>query len=222
LQQPECPIRDYIALALDYLNVEDPEQILNPIALDTFMDYWRVALPEANPLPFSVLEVACGSANDYRFLAANGLAARIAYTGLDISAKNIANARERFPETAFIAGSILQSNFQERGFDCVFAQDLLEHLSLPAMEFAVAEMARITRGELWLHLFRARAGGGHVVTPQPLYHCNTLDVQMIVAQLAAAGFDAQIIFIGPWLVEKFQLQGYYNPQSATILARRRK
>jgi len=43
----------------------------------------------------SVLEPACGSANDYRFLHAYGLARLVSYTGFDLCAKNIENACAR-------------------------------------------------------------------------------------------------------------------------------
>ncbi len=42
-----------------------------------------------------MLEAACGSANDYRFLHAFGFAPFLDYAGFDISPKNIDNARRR-------------------------------------------------------------------------------------------------------------------------------
>ena len=45
---------------------------------NTFASLWHSALAREQPPPVSVLEPACGSANDYRFLEAYGLARLIA------------------------------------------------------------------------------------------------------------------------------------------------
>ncbi len=75
-------------------------------SLNTFRDLWNQALAQeafmrhtspVGPPSLSVLEPACGSANDYRFLDAYGLARLVDYTGFDLCAKNIENARALFP-----------------------------------------------------------------------------------------------------------------------------
>lgn len=221
LQSPLAPVPDYITRALNFRDQDAPERLLDPAALDTFMDLWRSILPEA-PLPRpSVLEAACGSANDYRFFSATGISGLIDYTGLDISAGNIANARRRHPDVKFINGSILSSRIADRSFDYVFAHDLFEHLSRSAIDLAVLEMARIARREVWLHLFRASEDGDHTITPQPPYYWNTISTSLLAGSFAAAGFDTQVVYIGKWLREKFGFNGHYNPMAATLLATRR-
>jgi hypothetical protein len=60
---------------------------------DTFLSLWCTVLAGESAPPISVLEPACGSANDYRYLEAYGIARLVDYTGFDLCEKNIANAR---------------------------------------------------------------------------------------------------------------------------------
>jgi SAM-dependent methyltransferase len=222
LQSPTVPVQDYISMALDPIDPDQPAALLNLRALDTFMDHWRRILPETHPGPVpKVLEVACGSANDYRFFCRCGLASRIDYTGLDVSSKNIDNARRLCPGGHFVRGSILSSGLGDAAFDCVFFHDLLEHLSAEAVSLAVKEMSRLTRRELWSHLFRATPAPGHTITPSPPYHWNTLSVPTLVATLSANGLDADAFFIGDWLAKKFNFTQPHNSLAATILATKR-
>ena len=110
-----------------------------------------------------ILEPACGSANDYRFIDRCGLSKFITYTGFDISAKNIANARTRFPNTDFRLASITDSGFADESFDYVFIHDLFEHLSLNALHQALAEVMRLIRREAWLHFFNVERCSDHTV-----------------------------------------------------------
>ena len=57
--------------------------------------------PRKRPQRLSVLEAACGSANDYRFIEAFGLARLLDYTGFDLCEKNIFNAKQLFPMAQF-------------------------------------------------------------------------------------------------------------------------
>ncbi len=89
------------------------------------------------PRPIRVLEPACGSANDYRFLHQFGLARVIRYTGFDLCDKNVGNARSLFPETEIGVGNVLEIGFPNHAFDLCFVHDLFEHLSPEAVEQAV-------------------------------------------------------------------------------------
>ena len=145
LREETCPIPDYLATALSCRDCDRPHHCLSDLALDTFMTIWSEQLAQAPNTMMSVLEVACGSANDYRFLHQSGLAQFLSYTGIDIAARNIENAKSRFPNVDFRVQSILTTDLPDSSYNCVFCHDLLEHLSLAAMERALAEMLRIAR-----------------------------------------------------------------------------
>src|ERR1019366_10798263 len=83
-----------------------------------------------NYQPLSVFEPACGSANDYRFLHAYGLARLVSYMGFDLCAKNIENARALFPGISFAVGNVFEIAAPDKAFDLCFVHDLFEHLSL--------------------------------------------------------------------------------------------
>ena len=98
----------------------------------------------------SLLEVACGSANDFRYFPRYGLDALIDYTGVDICATNVANAQRRCPTGTFREGNALALPFPDKSFDCYLMFDLFEHLSLAAVRQALREAVRVTRRKLWL------------------------------------------------------------------------
>ena len=220
LQVAGAPVADYITQALNFQNPDDPAQLLNPVTLDTFMEFWRSHLPDCNQPRPSILEVACGSANDYRFLCASGISDHINYEGIDISEKNVANALRRHPEARFVQGSILSSGIADASFDYVFAHDLIEHLSPSAMDRAVEEMARMSRREVWIHLFRATEDCDHIIAPEPPYHWNTISTSLLSRQFSANGFDTEVLFVGKWLSGKFSIGEHYNPRAATLIASR--
>ena len=102
-----------------------------------FIDRWRTALAERQAVSISVLEFACGSANDYRTLAECGLARFLDYRGIDLTPKNIANARRRFPGVDFEVGDVTSLRYPDGSFDYVIASDLFEHLSIDGMGSAL-------------------------------------------------------------------------------------
>src|SRR5256885_9624729 len=70
----------------------------------TFQRIWRSVLSACSREargPFTVLEPAAGSANEYRFLDSYGIAPFLNYTGFDLCEKNVVNARALFPENKF-------------------------------------------------------------------------------------------------------------------------
>ena len=89
-----------------------------------------------------LLEPACGSANDYRYLAAFGIAGLLDYTGFDLCEKNVANARALFPRTRFEVGNVFEIAAADQAFALCFVHDLLEHLSPAGLERAVEELCR--------------------------------------------------------------------------------
>jgi len=103
--------------------------------MNTLAGIWKDALKDAHADGISVMEPACGSANDYRFIHRFGIARFLDYHGFDICAKNIANAQGMFPGVPFTVGNVLEIDRGEKCFDYCYVHDLFEHLSLDAGEF---------------------------------------------------------------------------------------
>ncbi|MGI9244427.1 MAG: class I SAM-dependent methyltransferase, partial [Verrucomicrobiales bacterium] len=179
LPQQEA-VRDYITLALQNHEARLPE-----IALDTFADLWRGILADrATARPdqpkLRVLEAACGSANDYRFLERFGFAPFLDYAGFDISPKNIANAQRRFPEVEFFVGSAFDTGLPDGGADFVYTHDLFEHLSPDGLVAAFGELLRVCGKQAWFHFFNlSLTASEHSIVPVDNYHWN----QLILEQL---------------------------------------
>jgi ubiquinone/menaquinone biosynthesis C-methylase UbiE len=95
--------------------------------------------------PQTVLEAGCGPGD----LASNLFrqddieSGRVRYTGTDVSDGEIRKARLNYPYFEFQEASIYDLPFEDSGFDLVIACEVLEHLASP--EFAIAELARVTR-----------------------------------------------------------------------------
>ncbi len=217
LREETCPIPDCIAAALCCHDGDQPRYCLSDLALDTFMTIWSEQLSQAPSTTMSVLEVACGSANDYRFLHQSGLARFLRYTGIDIATKNIANAKTHFPTVDFRVQSILTPEFPDSSYDCVFCHDLLEHLSLAAMEHALGEMLRIARKEVILHFFNAKWSGEHDVVPVRKYYRNQVSLEKITTFFERLGARATCLEMAQWLREKIEVSGYHNPNAFSII-----
>ena len=217
LQSDQCPIPNYMFAALERGNPDRPEQLLSEGALNTFSDLWRMTLSGRHAHKVSVLEPACGSANDYRFIERSGLAEFITYTGIDISSKNIANAKQRYPDVDFRAASILETGFEDAAYDIVFVHDLFEHLSPDALNAALSEVIRVARSQAWLHFFNVKGCKDHQVRPVERYHWNTLSIERLQLQLTELGGQVETVSIPDLLMKKFGDYTYHNPDAVTLL-----
>jgi ubiquinone/menaquinone biosynthesis C-methylase UbiE len=217
LQNEACPIPDYITTALSCFDCDLPRQSLSDLALDTFMTIWNGQLAQHTGPTIPVLEVACGSANDYRFFDRCGLTPLLRYTGIDIATKNIANARRRYPKVDFRVQSILATHFPDASFDCVFCHDLIEHLSPEAMGRACAEMLRIARSEVILHFFNAKWSGTHEIVPIRRYYRNRVSMEKVMAFFEHQGADVTCLEMAQWLREKLGATGYHNPNTFSLI-----
>jgi SAM-dependent methyltransferase len=186
-----------------------------------FESKWRDALATKSAEPISVLELACGSANDYRSLANYGIARFLDYTGVDLNDKNIANAKARFRDIDFEVGSILDLPYDDGSFDYVLAFDIFEHLSLPAMEQAMSEAMRLARKGLVLAFFIMTDAAEHNQRPKRSYHWNELSASKIEEVLRKAFPDTQAWHIPTFLKQNFDYGHYYNKKAYTIIAQRR-
>ena len=80
----EVQIPNYIEDFLANARLHDDRSTPNRSSFDTFLRIWKEVLSRETPQCISVLEPACGSANDYRFLDACGIARLIDYTGFEV------------------------------------------------------------------------------------------------------------------------------------------
>lgn len=214
-----CAVPDYLTPALQ-ADADPPGEARLPAAvLDTFLTLWRTALEPISTPACRVLEPACGSANDYRFLVASGLAARIDYTGIDLSEKNITNARALFPQTRFEVGNAfdLDAGSGNPAYDYAFVHDLFEHLSPDGLVTALRSVCRATRRGLCLHFFNMDEIPSTVVRPVEEYHWNTVSLDEVLAGCAAEGFNGQAFHIGTFLRQRFGCETTHNPNAYTLL-----
>ena len=195
-------------------------------SLNTFRDLWNQALAQeafmrhtspVGPPSLSVLEPACGSANDYRFLDAYGLARLVDYTGFDLCAKNIENARTLFPGVSFTVGNVFEIAAPDKAFDLCLVHDLFEHLSLEGMQAAVKEICRVTRQGLCVGFFNMDEIGEHQVRPVEEYHWNLLSMTRMRELFADQGFAAQVVHIGTFLRHQTGCKQTHNPNAYTFL-----
>jgi SAM-dependent methyltransferase len=179
---------------------------------------WREALADRDAPPVSVIEFACGSANDYRAFADYGIARFLDYTGIDLNETNIANAKRSFPDVAFRVDSILSLPEADRSFDYVFGFDILEHLSLEAMQTAADAAVRICRRGLFFAFFRMDEVPEHVDNPKGGYHINLLSAPRMREYMQQRFDSAQVIHMPKMLKDDFGYTHSYNRRAYTLIA----
>ena len=208
-------VPDYVSQALQGAGAAGIE--VGEDLLGTFQRLWSAVLRDERPSGVSVLEPACGSANDYRFLAAFGIARLIGYAGFDLCEKCIVNAREMFPAARFQVGNVFEIDAPDAAFDLCFVHDLFEHLSVEGMERAVGEVCRVTRGDLCIGFFRMHEGGRHVVCPVADYHRNGLSVEQTKAVFERHGKSVEAIHIDAFLKARFGYGDTHNAGAYTFV-----
>ena len=204
----------------DVLNdVQSPES--TPDSMEarkaTFQLLWRKLLAGRRPERISVLEPACGSANDYRFIAAFGLGRLIDYTGFDLCEKNILNAKVLFPRARFSVGNAFEIDAPDKAFDFSFVHDLFEHLSIAGLHTAVAEICRVTRKGICASFFNMAELDKHVVRPVDEYHWNTLSMARVRDLFARRATAVRVLHIGTFLRWRFRCPATYNDTAYTFL-----
>jgi SAM-dependent methyltransferase len=217
----EMTVPNYLRDSLSVAHAVQGQLQSNSGRLDIFLGLWNATLSAETPRRVSVLEPACGSANDYRFLEACGIARLIDYTGFDLCEKNVANARAMFPRARFEAGNVFDIAAADRAFDLCFAHDLLEHLSPAGLERAVTELCRVTRHGICVGFFQMDEMPEHIVRPVDEYHVNTLSLAKTKALFAQHGFGVQALHIGSYLRWRIDCAETHNHNAYTFLAFRR-
>ena len=185
-----------------------------------FAERWATILADRRADPISVLEFACGSANDYRAFADHGLARFLEYTGVDLTTKNIANARRRFSGVRFEVGDVTSLRYPDGAFDCVIASDVFEHLPVDGMERALAQAARLARSAVVLTFFSMADIPDHIDRPKGAYHWNRLSRPRVEAQLRTHFPVLTATPIAPWLAAEYGYPHSYNRNAWTITAER--
>jgi len=185
--------------------------------LKTFEPIWREVLENEHPSRISVLEPACGSANDYRFLQTFGLARFLNYTGIDICEKNIQNAEQMFPGVTFRTANVLDIDAPDNSFDYCIVHDLFEHLSAEAMELAITQLCRVTRKALSVAFFNMQETDHHIVHPVDNYHWNTLSLSKTKALFAQHASVVNTAHIHSFLSSRFACADTHNNRAYTFI-----
>jgi ubiquinone/menaquinone biosynthesis C-methylase UbiE len=199
--------------------------------LDTFSTGWSLVIKRQFPKlqqegafkksnQPSVIEPACGSANDYRFLLRSGIAPLFDYTGFDLCDKNIENARSLFPGIRFEQGNVFEIPTPAVAFDLCVVHDLFEHLSIVGMEQAVSEVCRVTRRGIGVGFFQMDEIPEHKVRPVDEYHWNLLSLARMKDLFAHYGFFGQAIHIDTFLREQVGSPCTHNPNAYSFFLTR--
>ena len=166
---------------------------------NVFLKIWQKSLQRCRPKPVSVLEPACGSANDYRFIDAFGFGRLLRYSGFDLCEKNVANAKELFPGVEFQMGNVFEINAPDKSYDLCIVHDLFEHLSPQGLEASIAELCRVTRRAMCVGFFNMAEEPEHRIQPVDDYHWNRLSMERTKELFLRHAKNVQVLHIGTYL-----------------------
>jgi len=207
---------NYICDVLSGWPAETAEDSIPAYLLSTFQAIWREVLFCEHSQRISVLEPACGSANDYRFIDAYGIGRLLDYTGFDLCKKNVYNASQMFPKIRFNVGNVLEIDAGDKTVDYCFVHDLFEHLSIEAMETAIEQICRVTRRGICIGFFNMYAGHRYIVKSIDDYHWNTLSMNKAKTAFEQCGFIVESIHIDTFLRTKFGCGDMHNKRAYTF------
>jgi hypothetical protein len=216
LQRESVP-ENYLLKALNVLQEDLWKSQAMQEVLETFARQWHRELPTEPPFAFSVMEPACGSANDYRALVSSGLARLVQYQGFDLCPKNIDNAIAMFPEASFSIGNVFDVDAADKSVDFLYLHDLFEHLSPEGMEQGICEVARITRGMACLGFFNTAMAQEHQIQKRDGYHWNRLSLSRLQERLEPLCQELQMIPVASFLRHGLDCADYHNPGSAILV-----
>lgn len=185
--------------------------------LDRYKIIWAEKLAEKKHEAVSVLEPACGSANDYRYFSAYGIARFLDYKGFDLNETNIKNAREMLPRANFYIDNILDMKATEGTFDHVIIFDLFEHLSLSGLDKVLCGICRMANKGMAVNFFNMSDIAAHKEQPLRYYHLNELSMPMIRKFFTDQGFSLKIIRMYDLLPLNFIYMGSENKKAYTFL-----
>lgn len=186
-----------------------------------FESLWRDFLRGRKTDRTRVLELGCGSANDYRFFDSYGLTSLVDYSGIDVSKTNIRNAKKRFPNAEFSVGDVCAIEASDQSFDVTVAFDLYEHLSMDALSAGLSESLRVTKDEHWISCFNAADIPIHQIRPVDDYHWNLLSLSELKEFIQIQGFDVEIVSTSQQFEDRFEGYRHYNQEAHILIANRR-
>jgi SAM-dependent methyltransferase len=220
LDDKEHYLPNYIESFLEGLEFREGQAHLHEPSLATFEEAWAQTLAgdvaSATACKPSVLEPACGSANDYRFFYSYGIAGLLDYTGFDLCSSNVANARARFPDIRFLQGNVFEIAAADKSYDWCVVHDLFEHLSPEGLTAAVKEICRVTRQGICLSFFNMDEIPEHAIKPVEDYYWNTLSMSRMRQMFSGLGFAGQVINIGGFLRQCIGCEQTHNPNAYTF------
>ena len=188
------------------------------VVIDTFRMLQQRECVTPDYVTMALEETADGGSASLASEAMDTFRRILNYTGIDIAPKNIGNALQRFPDVDFRVGDLLNNDFDDDVFDYSFVHDLFEHLSITAMEHALRELLRVTRREVWFHLFNAADVSRHDARPVARYPWNLLSIREIARVIAEVRAHAAVVSIAELGRRKFGFSRYYNAGAYTIIA----
>lgn len=164
----------------------------------------------------TVIEAACGAANDYRFLDAYGFGRAIRYKGFDLNAANVATAQKRHPEATFVRGNILDMDEADKSWDIMVIHDLFEHLHIDACRVAMKEAMRVTRDKIVISYFSMDEIEDHRIKPIKHYHWNTLSRVKMAQEWRDLGAQVESTHINS-LASKYGFSEFHNERAYTFV-----
>ena len=206
---------NYVSNLLMWVPRDDDDALMPAYLLNTFERIWAETLAGEQASPLRVIEPACGSANDYRFLERYGLGRFLHYTGFDLCAKNIRNAKNRFPAVDFRVGSVFEIQTDDKTYDTCFVHDLFEHLSPEGISRAVAEISRVTTRKACLHFFNMAEMENDVIEKKDDYYWNRLSVESMRKRFGLPVACIESHHLLYWLNACFVYPHYYNKYAYT-------
>jgi len=206
---------NYMCDLLIWSPIETTEVPIRDHLLSTFGKIWSEVLACEEAESISVLEPACGSANDYRFIDSFGISRFLDYTGFDLCEKNARNARQMFP--AAEVGNAIEIDAEDKSFDYCFVHDLFEHLSIEAMEVAIEQVCRVTRQGICAGFFNMHDEPEHVVKPIENYYWNTLSLAETEAVFERHSSAVRAIHIDAFLHSRFGCADTHNKGAHTFI-----
>lgn len=209
----------------------DPSRLYREIAVcctvgfdefsSPFESHWREFLESGIPRKCKLVELGCGSANDYRAWCSRGLARWVDYTGVDVSETNVRNALRRYPDVNFIVDDICSMDAADQEFEVSLAFDVFEHLSEASLPIALSETLRVARDECWISFFNLTDIPYHEFRQAGDYHWNLLSMSQVAEAVQSAGFDAEFHSVAGILESRFPGYHHYNREAHILAATRR-
>jgi len=217
LQIGETIVPNYIADFLGAPETSNRQTGHSEQQLDTFQNLWKERLKNETDQIVSVVEPACGSANDYRCFEGAGLSRFLYYTGFDLCEKNILNSRTMFPRVRFEVGNAFEIKAEDNAYDYCFVHDLFEHLSIEGMEAVISEICRVTKKAICAGFFQMDEIHDHIVRPVDHYHWNKLSMAKTRALFERQASEVQALHVDTFLRFRFNYSETHNKDAYTFI-----